>query len=60
MYRYEDVEQIFPYGESEVGDKIIKIHFIRIPFVFEKDKEKVINQQITQMIYSILDINDTK
>lgn len=40
MYRFENPEPHFPVGKS--GE--INIHFIRLPFVFEADEQKIKNQ----------------
>lgn len=42
MFRYEENEPKNPYGINltPVGDNPIRVHLVRLPFVFEKDEEK--------------------
>ena len=51
MYRYEDTEPHFPVGKSQD----INIHFIRLPFIFEEDSDRV-KTQLTAVIKQILEI----
>ena len=52
LYRYEDNEPEFPKGFSNSASGNIKVHFIRLPFVFEQDEE----QTKTMLRTVILDI----
>lgn len=44
MFRYEDLELESPWGvnDKEDGSDPIKVHLVRLPFVFEEDTEKTI------------------
>ena len=44
MYRYEEKELTFPTGKSSGPGGDINIHFIRLPFIFEKDEQKTKKQ----------------
>ena len=44
MYRYEDKETEFPIAVSESPSGNINVHFIRIPFIFEKNEEETRNR----------------
>lgn len=57
MYRYEEREKDFPIAISKSPSGDINIHFIRLPFVFEKDNEENITLQLTEVIKSIFIIN---
>lgn len=57
MYRYEEKETKFPVGKSLGPKGDINIHFIRVPFIFENNEEKV-RKQLKDTIESILDINE--
>ena len=52
MYRYEENEPYFPVGKSQGQNGDINIHFIRLPFIFEKD-ESTLREQLTAVIKSI-------
>lgn len=39
MYRYENEEPFYPIARSKNGEGYIDIHFIRLPFVFEKNSD---------------------
>ena len=56
MYRYEDRETIFPVGISPSPSGDIRIHFIRVPFVFEEDSEKM-KEQLKSIILDIIRID---
>lgn len=56
MYRYEDRETIFPVGISPSPSGDIRIHFIRVPFVFEEDSEKM-KEQLKSIILDIIGID---
>lgn len=56
MYRYESMEEDFPIAISESPSGNIRIHFIRIPFIFEDDEENT-KQQLTAVIKSIFALN---
>ena len=55
MYRNEDIEPEIPIGISEDPNKTIKIHFVRIPFVFNDDIAET-NKMLKNTIYKMLDI----
>ena len=55
MYRYELKEEDFPVAISESQGGDIKVHFIRIPFIFEDDEESI-KLQLADVIKSIFDI----
>jgi 5-methylcytosine-specific restriction endonuclease McrBC regulatory subunit McrC len=46
MYRYEVIEKDFPIALSESPHGNIKVHFIRMPFVFEEDVENTKRQLV--------------
>lgn len=56
MYRCEDIEPSFPIGISKdkFGHNEIRIHFVRIPFVFDSEKDDVLHDQLRNIIYQIL------
>ena len=49
MYRYEEPEPYYPVGKSQSDAGDIRIHFIRLPFIFEED-EKHVREQLTGVI----------
>lgn len=49
MFRYEENEPYFPVGKSQGASGDINIHFIRLPFVFEADEDKI-KRQLTDVI----------
>lgn len=50
MFRYEEEnEPHFPVGKSQGVSGDINIHFIRLPFVFEADEDKI-KRQLTDVI----------
>ena len=55
LFRYEDNEPDFPIGKSmgERGD--INIHFVRLPFIFEDDEQKV-KEQLSYVIRDIFEL----
>lgn len=55
MYRNEETEPHFPVGKSR-GNTNIRIHFIRLPFIFEENEENV-KTQLISVIYRIFDLN---
>lgn len=57
MYRFEENEPDFPIGRSLSETKDINIHFIRVPFIFEDDEERVKGQlrEIIEKIFSLKD-----
>lgn len=44
QFRYEEVDSSKPIGVSKDNNGDINIHFVRLPFVFEDDEQKVKNQ----------------
>lgn len=56
LFRYEENEPHFPVGKSQGSSGEINIHFIRLPFIFEEDEQKVKNQLIN-VIENIFNIN---
>ena len=53
LYREEKDEPNFPVGKSIAEDgKIINVHFLRIPFIFEKDCN--IKERLKKIIESIV------
>lgn len=54
MFRYEEKEPYYPTGRSD-GALDICVHFVRLPFIFEDDEEKV-KGQLKQVIEDILDL----
>lgn len=58
MFRYEDEnEPSFPIGISKGSSSDINVHFIRLPFVFESDEEKV-KRQLADVIKRIFNIEE--
>lgn len=57
MYRYEEKEPTYPIGKSQGASGDINIHFVRLPFIFEDDEEKV-KGQLKQVIEEILDLKE--
>ena len=57
MYRYEDRELTFPRGINKSPKGDINVHFIRVPFVFEDDAEKI-KAQLTGVIKQVLSIQE--
>ena len=53
MFRYEENEPHFPIGKSQGATSNINIHFVRLPFVFEENEQKV-KLQLTDVITRIL------
>lgn len=55
QYRFEDLDNSRPIGvsKSNGNGKDINIHFVRLPFVFEKD-ENLIKQHLSLVIQEIL------
>ncbi len=53
MFRYEDNEPYFPIGKSQGATSDINIHFVRLPFVFEENEQKI-RSQLTDVIIRIL------
>lgn len=53
MFRYEENEPHFPVGKSQGASGDINIHFIRLPFIFEDDEDKVRNN-LSAVIKEIL------
>lgn len=53
MFRYEENEPHFPIGKSQGATSDITIHFVRLPFVFEEDEQKI-KLQLTDVITRIL------
>lgn len=56
MYRYEKKEDEFPVAISESPSGDIKVHFIRIPFIFEDKNDNQTKQQLTDVIKSVFEI----
>ena len=54
MYRFEEKETDFPIAVSESPLGNINIHFVRLPFVFEKENENLTKEQLSDVIKSIL------
>lgn len=40
QFRFEDVDSVVPVGKSTGNGGDINIHFVRMPFIFEKDTKK--------------------
>lgn len=57
MFRYEEKEPSYPIGKSQGASGDINIHFVRLPFIFEDDEEKV-KGQLKQVIEEILDLKE--
>lgn len=57
MYRYEEKEPSFPVGVSRSPSGDINVHFIRLPFIFEADDEKV-KRQLADVIRQIFNIEE--
>ena len=57
MFRYERNEPTFPIGKNKSEQGTINVHFIRIPFVFEEDREKT-KQMLRRVILDIFDIRE--
>ena len=55
MYRFEAREKEFPVAVSESPSGNIKVHFIRMPFVFEDDEEAT-KRQLTSVIKSVFSL----
>ena len=55
MYRYEDPEPYYPIGKSQSDSGDIRIHFIRLPFIFEED-EKRVREELTNVIMSLFQL----
>lgn len=55
MFRYEENEPHFPVGKSQGASGDINIHFVRLPFIFEDDEEKVKAQlrDVIKRIFSL-------
>lgn len=53
MFRYEEKEPTYPIGKSQGASGDINIHFVRLPFIFEDDEDKV-KGQLKQVIEEIL------
>lgn len=53
MFRYEEKEPTHPVGKSQGATGDINIHFVRLPFIFEDDEDKVMGQ-LKQVIEEIL------
>ena len=56
MYRLEDEEPSFPIGVSKDhnGKREIRVHFTRLPFVFEEDNEEIVKNQLRNIIDKII------
>lgn len=58
MFRYEEIEDIIIHPTAECDFELfkttIRIHFVRIPFVIEKDNYEQFKQQLSYVITSIL------
>lgn len=57
MYRHEEKEDEFPVAISESPSGDIKVHFIRMPFIFEEENEAKTRQQLTDVIMSVFDMD---
>lgn len=61
MYRFEDADMEFPVGYKQITvdnqQKDIKIHFVRLPFIFEED-ETVLRQELTAIIKHLFSVAD--
>lgn len=57
MYRYEEKEPIFPIGISPSPSGDIRIHFIRVPFIFEEDDKKM-KEQLKDILLDIIGIGE--
>lgn len=54
MYRYEEREPSFPTGISKSNKGDIRIHFVRLPFIFEENNEQKMKNQLKDLIIEIL------
>lgn len=54
MFRYEKNEPQNPYGINltPAGDNPIRVHLVRLPFVFEEDEERT-KQSLTKAIQNL-------
>lgn len=57
QFRYEDIDNSYPVANIKVADGDIKIHFVRLPFIFEDDEEHT-KAQLKKVIEEILDIGE--
>ena len=57
QFRYEDVDNSYPVANIKVADGDIKIHFVRLQFIFEDDEEYT-KAQLKKVIEEILDIEE--
>lgn len=55
LFRLEDNEPTHPIGKSKSVQGDINIHFVRIPFVFEEDEERV-KTMLRNVIIDILEL----
>lgn len=55
LYRFEENEPDFPIGISRGGSGDIRIHFVRLPFVFENDIQHT-KEQLKSVILDIFDL----
>ena len=60
MYRYEEKEPDFPIGISSGAGGDIRIHFIRLPFVFEKENEQYTTDTLKKIIMTELGIDNSR
>lgn len=56
LYRFEENEPSFPYGISKSNKGDIKVHFIRIPFIFEDDEEDS-KKKLKEIILELFNIS---
>jgi len=56
MYRFEEDEHDFPIAISESPSGNIRVHFIRIPFIFEEDEDETF-KRLSSVIKSIFEIS---
>lgn len=56
MFRYEDEnEPAFPVGKSQGASGEINIHFIRLPFIFEDNEDKM-KRQLAEVVKGLFSI----
>ncbi len=57
MFRYEENEPAFPVGKSKSEQGTIRVHFVRLPFVFEEDGMHT-KKMLRKVILDIFDIKE--
>ncbi len=59
MFRYEENEPDFPVGVSEDANGNINVHFIRLPFIFEEDENRI-RRMLAYTIKGIFGVKEAK